>query len=217
MAVGNLYYYFKDKEELLAFVQEDALAGLLALAARVRATGAAGGRPALPADRGARRPAERGDPRLARPPGGRGARRALAAGGPGAARRVRARLPRPPRGRDRGRRLPAGRSQGERARHPRGRELDREVVPAGRRQDRPRDRPRVRGVAGAWRREGGAKAAQLKINAVEMVRGIREAHYEKIKDLSTKDKIEFFREKARALHAELGVLSSERDHRTVDP
>jgi AcrR family transcriptional regulator len=37
MAVGNLYYYFKDKEELLAFVQEDALAGLLNLAARVRA------------------------------------------------------------------------------------------------------------------------------------------------------------------------------------
>jgi len=37
MAVGNLYYYFEDKEDLLAFVQEDALAGLLALAARVRA------------------------------------------------------------------------------------------------------------------------------------------------------------------------------------
>jgi AcrR family transcriptional regulator len=37
MAVGNLYYYFKDKEELLAFVQESALAGLLDLAARVRA------------------------------------------------------------------------------------------------------------------------------------------------------------------------------------
>lgn len=36
MAVGNLYYYFKDKEELLAFVQEDTLAGLLDLAARVR-------------------------------------------------------------------------------------------------------------------------------------------------------------------------------------
>jgi AcrR family transcriptional regulator len=35
MAVGNLYYYFKDKEELLAFVQEDALGGLLALAERV--------------------------------------------------------------------------------------------------------------------------------------------------------------------------------------
>lgn len=46
---------------------------------------------------------------------------------------------------------------------------------------------------------------ELKIDAVEMVRGIREAHYEKIKDLSTKDKIDFFREKARALHAELGL------------
>jgi TetR/AcrR family transcriptional regulator, cholesterol catabolism regulator len=39
MAVGNLYYYFKDKGELLAFVQEEALTGLLDLAARVRATG----------------------------------------------------------------------------------------------------------------------------------------------------------------------------------
>lgn len=39
MAVGNLYYYFKDKEALLAFVQEDALAGLLGLAGRVRGTG----------------------------------------------------------------------------------------------------------------------------------------------------------------------------------
>lgn len=37
MAVGNLYYYFKDKEELLAFVQETALSGLLDMAARVRA------------------------------------------------------------------------------------------------------------------------------------------------------------------------------------
>lgn len=36
MAVGNLYYYFKDKGELLAFVQENALSGLLELAARSR-------------------------------------------------------------------------------------------------------------------------------------------------------------------------------------
>lgn len=36
MAVGNLYYYFRDKEELLAFVQESALARLLDMAARVR-------------------------------------------------------------------------------------------------------------------------------------------------------------------------------------
>lgn len=31
MHVGNLYYYFRNKEELLAFCQEDALAGLAAL------------------------------------------------------------------------------------------------------------------------------------------------------------------------------------------
>src|ERR1700692_2604643 len=37
MAVGNLYYYFRDKEELLAFVHEEALTGLLELAARVAA------------------------------------------------------------------------------------------------------------------------------------------------------------------------------------
>src|SRR5687767_6574570 len=37
MAVGNLYYYFRDKGELLAFCQEDALDGLLALAEEVRA------------------------------------------------------------------------------------------------------------------------------------------------------------------------------------
>ena len=36
MAVGNLYYYFKDKEELLAYVQENTLEGLLALAVKVR-------------------------------------------------------------------------------------------------------------------------------------------------------------------------------------
>ncbi|HWM93098.1 MAG TPA: TetR/AcrR family transcriptional regulator [Thermoanaerobaculia bacterium] len=36
MAVGNLYYYFKDKEALLAFVQESALSSLLDMACRVR-------------------------------------------------------------------------------------------------------------------------------------------------------------------------------------
>lgn len=52
---------------------------------------------------------------------------------------------------------------------------------------------------------GGVGSSQLNINAVEMVRGIREAHYEEIKALSTQDKITFFRGKARALHAELGL------------
>jgi hypothetical protein len=37
-----------------------------------------------------------------------------------------------------------------------------------------------------------------------MVRNIREAHYASLKGLSPKEKIMFFREKARALHAELG-------------
>jgi AcrR family transcriptional regulator len=37
MAVGNLYYYFRDKEDLLAFIQQTTLAGLRRLAARVEA------------------------------------------------------------------------------------------------------------------------------------------------------------------------------------
>jgi AcrR family transcriptional regulator len=37
MAVGNLYYYFRDKEDLLAFIQQTTLAGLQSLAARVEA------------------------------------------------------------------------------------------------------------------------------------------------------------------------------------
>ncbi len=36
MHVGNLYYYFRNKEELLAFCQEDALAGLRALVEAAR-------------------------------------------------------------------------------------------------------------------------------------------------------------------------------------
>jgi len=41
------------------------------------------------------------------------------------------------------------------------------------------------------------------IRTVEMVRSIRDAHYERIKDLSTQEKIAFFKERARTLHAEL--------------
>jgi TetR/AcrR family transcriptional regulator, cholesterol catabolism regulator len=39
MTAGNLYYYFRSKHDLLAFCQEDALAGLLELASGVRAAG----------------------------------------------------------------------------------------------------------------------------------------------------------------------------------
>ncbi len=41
MQVGNLYYYFENRQELLAFCQRDALAGLLELAAWVDGTGLA--------------------------------------------------------------------------------------------------------------------------------------------------------------------------------
>jgi hypothetical protein len=46
--------------------------------------------------------------------------------------------------------------------------------------------------------------SETAIRAVEMVRTIREAHYEQLKELSPQEKIAFFREKARRLHAELG-------------
>lgn len=36
MAVGNLYYYFKDKEELLAFIQQTTLASLLDMARHIQ-------------------------------------------------------------------------------------------------------------------------------------------------------------------------------------
>jgi AcrR family transcriptional regulator len=39
MTAGNLYYYFRSKHDLLAFCQEDALAGLLALAEQARDAG----------------------------------------------------------------------------------------------------------------------------------------------------------------------------------
>ena len=46
--------------------------------------------------------------------------------------------------------------------------------------------------------------AEHEVKAVEMVRSIRDAHYEKLKGLSPQEKIAFFREKARALHTDLG-------------
>jgi hypothetical protein len=43
-----------------------------------------------------------------------------------------------------------------------------------------------------------------KIRTVEMVRSIRDAHYERLKGLSPQEKIAFFRAKTRALHTALG-------------
>lgn len=58
---------------------------------------------------------------------------------------------------------------------------------------------------------------QLKIRAVEMVRSIREAHYERLKALSPQEKIAFFREKARRLHTELGRPEKALDSSTAAP
>jgi hypothetical protein len=58
---------------------------------------------------------------------------------------------------------------------------------------------------------------QLQIKAVELVRGIREAHYERLKDSSPQEKIAFFREKARRLHAELGTPEELLDNSTPAP
>jgi len=40
-------------------------------------------------------------------------------------------------------------------------------------------------------------------DAVRMVREIRDQHYQKTKDMSTDERIAFYREKARALHQRL--------------
>jgi hypothetical protein len=39
------------------------------------------------------------------------------------------------------------------------------------------------------------------IDAVEMTRRIRDAHYEQLKDATPAERIRFFREKARRVHA----------------
>jgi hypothetical protein len=45
---------------------------------------------------------------------------------------------------------------------------------------------------------------ETRVKAVELVRSIRDAHYELLKDSSPQQKIAFFRGKARELHAHLG-------------
>lgn len=57
----------------------------------------------------------------------------------------------------------------------------------------------------------------LQIKAVEMVRSIRDAHYERIKDFSPQEKIAFFRDKARRLHAGLGRPEEFLDNSTPAP
>jgi len=44
---------------------------------------------------------------------------------------------------------------------------------------------------------------QINIKTVEMVRNIRDTHYEQLKDISRKERILFYREKAGRLHDRL--------------
>jgi hypothetical protein len=45
---------------------------------------------------------------------------------------------------------------------------------------------------------------ESEFKAVEMVRSIRDAHYQTLERLTPQERIAFYREKARALHVELG-------------
>ncbi len=161
MAVGNLYYYFKDKEALLAFVQEDTLEALLELADRVRSQKLrANGRlfmlieehvvllnEEIPGSLAHLEVEALSEPWRRRVQDRRDA--------------LRARLPGDHRGGSGHRHLPPHRSQGQRHGHPGSRELDRQMVPARRQQDRPADREGMRGVVGAGR--GGRKDGRRQI------------------------------------------------------
>lgn len=46
---------------------------------------------------------------------------------------------------------------------------------------------------------------QPEIKAVEMTRRIRDAHYVELENKTPEERIAFYREKARALHSELGT------------
>ena len=47
------------------------------------------------------------------------------------------------------------------------------------------------------------------IKAVEMVRRIREAHYEQLRDKSPEERIAFYRAKSRELHAKIAAQQAE--------
>ena len=52
-------------------------------------------------------------------------------------------------------------------------------------------------------------APKKTFDAVQMVREIRNRHYEQTKDMTTEERVVFYREKAEALHASLDDQQSE--------
>ena len=53
------------------------------------------------------------------------------------------------------------------------------------------------------------RAMKTTIKAVEMVRRIRDAHYEQLRDKSPEERIAFYRDKARSLQAEIAAKTSQ--------
>jgi hypothetical protein len=53
---------------------------------------------------------------------------------------------------------------------------------------------------------------EKKIDAVAMTRSIRDAHHEQLKDATSAERIRFFREKARRVHASIDEQPTTRSH-----
>lgn len=49
-----------------------------------------------------------------------------------------------------------------------------------------------------------------KVDAVQMVRQIRDAHYDQLKDKSVEDRLEFYRRRSRELRAEMSAPVQQR-------
>jgi len=58
---------------------------------------------------------------------------------------------------------------------------------------------------------------KIQINAVGMVRAIRDAHYELLKDKSPEERMAFYRKKARRFHANLPALEATLEQKTTTP
>ncbi len=52
---------------------------------------------------------------------------------------------------------------------------------------------------------------EKKIDAMKMVRRIRDSHHEKLKDKSTEKRLKFFREKSRALRREANASKKDQE------
>lgn len=56
---------------------------------------------------------------------------------------------------------------------------------------------------------------QMKMRAIEMVRQIREAHYEQLKDKTPQERLAFYREKAQVMNKRVKTILEA--HQTLKP